>query len=199
LVGKRVGFSREGEKGNTFTKSGAFAEYIVTNAWQCVEMESDLSWEQGACSFVNPLTAVGLLDKFREYGGRAAVQNGAASQLGRMMIKLFAEENIPLVNIVRRDEQIDLLKNEYGAKYVLNSSSADFDKDLFALCKELGCNVAFECVAGEDPGKILQCLDRGGICINYGMLSEKNIGPINPALFIYKGQRLETFFLPYYL
>jgi hypothetical protein len=54
-------------------------------------------------------------------------------------------------------------------------------------------------VAGEETGRILQVLRPGGVCINYGMLSEKKIGPIDPALFIYKGLRLETFLLPYWL
>jgi NADPH2:quinone reductase len=117
---------------------------------------------------VNPLTAVGLLDKCKQYRAKAVIQTGAASQLGRMIIKLFKQNGIPLVNIVRRDEQIKLLKEEYGADYVLNSESPTFDADLYDLSKKLGCNVALECVAGEMTGKVMQVLAVGGICICYG-------------------------------
>ena len=72
-----------------------------------------------------------------------------------MLIKVLGEEGIPLVNIVRREEQVELLKKEYGAQYVLNSSNANFDDELYALSKELGCNVGLECVAGDMPGRVL--------------------------------------------
>jgi NADPH:quinone reductase-like Zn-dependent oxidoreductase len=98
---------------------------------------------------VNPITAVGLLDKCVEYKARAVIQNGAASQLGRMIIKVFREKGIPLINVVRREEQVELLKKEYGAEYVLNSSDESYENDLFELAQKLGANVALECVAGN--------------------------------------------------
>jgi NADPH2:quinone reductase len=73
LKGKRVGFSRQSEKGGNYTKHGAFGEYVVTNAWQCVTLDDSTTWEQGACSFVNPITAIGLLDKSIEYKAKAVI------------------------------------------------------------------------------------------------------------------------------
>ena len=73
LVGKRVGFARPSEAGGKFTRGGSYAEYIVAPAYQCVTLPDEASWEQGACSFVNPITAVGLLDKTKEYGARAVI------------------------------------------------------------------------------------------------------------------------------
>lgn len=45
----------------------------------------------------------------------------AASALGRMVNRIFPKEGVEVINIVRRPEQVELLKGE-GAKYVLNSS-----------------------------------------------------------------------------
>jgi len=101
--------------------------------------------------------------------------------------------------VVRREEQIELLKKEYGADYVLNSQSETFDKDLYELSKKLKANVALECVAGEMTGKIMQVLAVGGVCISYGQLSEQKIGPLNPIILIFKHQRLESFLLPYWI
>jgi NADPH2:quinone reductase len=155
LVGKRVGFTRMAERGGKFSIGGSYAEYVVTNDYQCISLNSSASWEQGACSFVNPLTAIGLLSRCKQRSARAVIQTGAASQLGRMMIKLFRENGIPLINVVRREEQVEMLKKDYGADYVLNSEHPEFDKNLYELAKKLDCNVALECVAGELTGKIM--------------------------------------------
>lgn len=72
-----------------------------------------------------------------------------------MVIKLFKEANIPLINVVRKQEQVDLLKNTYGAEYVLNSSEEDFDKELYELSVKLDAKVAYECIAGDMPARIL--------------------------------------------
>lgn len=104
LMNKRVGFTRQAESGGKFSKNGSYAEYCVTNAYQCVELNANVSFEQGACSFVNPVTAIGLLEKTKEYKARAVIQTGAASQLGRMMIRLYNQNRIPCINIVRRQE-----------------------------------------------------------------------------------------------
>jgi len=79
LKGKRVGFIRMAEKGGKFSLNGSFCEYVITNAWQCVTLNKDASWEHGACSFVNPLTAIGMLDKCKQYGAKAIIQTAAAS------------------------------------------------------------------------------------------------------------------------
>jgi NADPH2:quinone reductase len=88
------------------------------------------------------------------------------------MIKLLRENNIPLINVVRRDEQIDLLKEKYQAEYVLNSEKDGFVEELTALSRKLGANVCLECVAGDLPGKIAAALCKNGIIISYGQLSE---------------------------
>ena len=72
-----------------------------------------------------------------------------------MMIKLLKEKDIPLINIVRRQEQITLLNDECGARYILNSSDKNFDEDLYELSKKLGANVAIDAVAGEMTGQVL--------------------------------------------
>ena len=45
LKGKRVGFTRPAERGGKYTRGGSYAEYIVTNAYQCVALPDSASWE----------------------------------------------------------------------------------------------------------------------------------------------------------
>jgi NADPH:quinone reductase len=116
-----------------------------------------------------------------------------------MIIKLFKQNGITVVNVVRREEQVEMLKKEYDADYVLNSSNENFDAELYELSTKLGCNVGLECVAGDMPGRILQVLARNGVLISYGQLSEQPIGPINPIVLIFKAQKIEPFLLPYWI
>lgn len=71
-------------------------------------------------SFVNPLTALAMLEKTKSGSHKAIIHTAAASSLGRMLNRLFNDAEIPIINVVRREEQVELLKKE-GAKYVLNS------------------------------------------------------------------------------
>jgi len=186
LMGKRVGFTRQTEKGGKYSKGGSYAEYVVTNAYQCITLNKDASFEQGACSFVNPVTAIGLLDRCKFYKAKAVISSAASSQLGRMIIKLFKQHGIKVINIVRKEEHVEMLKKEYGAEYVLNSSDETFDADLYNLALELKASVGLDACAGDMPGRMLVCLGRNGTVINYGLLSGTKITNINPICMIFK-------------
>ena len=58
--GKRVSFFAQG-KGKT--EGGSWAEYVTVNALQCITLPNSVSFEHGACANVNPLSAVGLLER----------------------------------------------------------------------------------------------------------------------------------------
>ena len=88
-----------------------------------------------------------------------------------MIVKLCKDENLPIINIVRRTEQVDLLK-ELGAEHILNSSEPDFLEKLGDLAKSLKATVCFEAVAGELTGQVLSKMPFKSICYLYGLLSE---------------------------
>lgn len=112
-IGRRVSFVRHVVPPNEFKTGGCHAQYCIADAATLNMLSDDLPIEIASMSFVNPLTALGLLDKIKKLKARAAVQTGAASQLGRMLIKLCQRDKIPLINIVRREEQVSMLKEQY--------------------------------------------------------------------------------------
>lgn len=85
LVGKRVGFSRHREQG-TYTIGGGFAEFAVTDIGSIIPLRDETSFEQGVALFVNPLTALCMIDRCKVLKAKAVVITAAASSLGRMMI-----------------------------------------------------------------------------------------------------------------
>ena len=100
-----------------------------------------------------------------------------------MIVKLSQEEKLPLINIVRRPEQIQILK-DLGAEHILNSSEPDFLDQLGELTKKLKATVCFEAVAGTITGDIMSRMPFGSKCIVYGCLSEQPVGGIDALTLI---------------
>lgn len=171
---------------------------MVTGALQCIPLPDDVSLEHGSMHCVNPLTAIGLLDRARQYKAQAVIQTAAASQLGRMINRLGMDEGWRIINVVRKEEQVEILK-EMGCKYILNSSDADFDEKLRDLAHELNATVCFEAIAGSFTGRIFKLMPVNSRCILYGCLSEQPVSDIDPMIFIGRNHSMETFFLPNWL
>ena len=166
MMGRRVACAAADPK----IPGGMWAEYLVTNAQMCIPLRKSVNMEQAAMMLVNPLTAWALVDEARRGGHKAMVQTAAASALGRMIVRLARRFRIPLINIVRREEQVKLLRG-LGAEHVLNSSSQDFDTALRDLCHKLGATIGFDAVAGETTLRVMQAQPPRSRLLVYGGLS----------------------------
>jgi len=187
LVGRRVGFTP------STSSDGTWAEYVVVPATQCLPLLPRISNEQGSMLFVNPFSAWAMMDLARRGKHTALVQSAAASSLGRMLLKLALKEKLPLVNVVRRAEQEQLLR-QAGAEHVVNSSEPEFEERLRIKCHELGVTLAFDAVAGPMTGQLAQALVDGGTVIVYGGLSEQE-SRISPQELIFRRKKIEGFWL----
>jgi NADPH:quinone reductase-like Zn-dependent oxidoreductase len=137
LVGKTVGIAG----------GGMYAQYRAVDASACLVLPGGTSPKDGASSFVNPLTALGMLETMRREGHSALVHTAAASNLGQMLVKLCIKDGVPLVNIVRKPDQEELLRS-LGAVHVLNSSSPSFSTDLVEALKATSATLAFDATGG---------------------------------------------------
>jgi NADPH2:quinone reductase len=189
MNGRRVACAAADAK----SKGGLWAEYVVTSAQFCVPLGKKVEMEHAATMLVNPLTAWALVDEARRGGHRAAVQTAAASALGRMVVRLGQKFSLPVISVVRRSEQADLLRT-LGAEHVLNSTDAGFDDELRRVCHKLGATIAFEAVAGEMSGRVLRAQPQGSRMLVYGGLSLKPV-QIDPGSLVFEGKHLEGFWL----
>src|SRR5262245_32960127 len=136
-----------------------YAQYRAIKAAQCLLLPEGTTPADGASSFVNPLTALGMVETMRREGHKALVHTAAASNLGQMLVKLCHEEGIGLVNIVRKPEQVVLLKS-IGATHVCNMSAPMFKDDLTNALVETGATLAFDAIGGgRQAGQILACME----------------------------------------
>lgn len=138
---------------------GTYRKYLCVNVQACLELEPGTTAKEGASSFVNPLTALAMVETMRAEGHTAIVHAAAASNLGQMLNRICIADGIDLVNIVRKPEQEALLR-EMGAKYVVNSSSDSFNGDLTAALIETGATIAFDPIGGGKlASDILSCME----------------------------------------
>ncbi len=172
---------------------GTWAEYVVVPSTQCLPLLPRISNEQGAMLFVNPFSAWAMMDLARKGKHRALVQSAAASALGRMVLKLARKEDIPVVNVVRRAEQEELLR-KLGAEHVVNSSEGEFEERLRIKCHELEVTLAFDAIGGAMTGQLARALVDGGTVVVYGGLSEQECR-IHPHEFIFHRKKVEGFWL----
>ncbi|MFT5483843.1 MAG: NADPH2:quinone reductase [Halieaceae bacterium] len=136
-----------------------FAEYRCVNVFQCLEMQEGTTAAQAASCFVNPLTALAMVETMRMENHTALVHTAAASNLGQMLNRICISDGVDLVNIVRKPEQETLLR-DMGAKYVVNSSSDTFYHDLTAALVATGATIAFDATGGGKLGSdILTCME----------------------------------------
>src|SRR5437016_5451483 len=149
--------------------------------------------EQGAAMLVNPFTAWALMEMARRGKHRAVVQTAAASALGKMIVRLGKRFSIPVINVVRRVEQVEMLR-ALGAGHVLNSSDDGFADRLREVCHNLGATIGFDAVSGEMSAIVLRAQPKGARLLVYGALSLEAT-QADPASLIFESKRLEGFWL----
>jgi len=134
-----------------------YAQYRCVAAADCLLLQAGTTPAEGASSFINPLTALGMVATLRREGHKALVHTAAASNLGQMLNRLCRAENIPLVKIVRKPGQVQLLRSQ-GAAHVCDSSSPEFLRELTEALVATGATLAFDAIGGGKlAGQILTC------------------------------------------
>ena len=167
FLGKQVACLSNGER------DGIWAEYTVASTkGGAFPLNESVSLEQGAMSIINPLTASAFLEIVKDGGHKAIVLTAAASALGQMVNRMGQSEGIQVINVVRRDAQVELLKAQ-GATVVLNSNNGDFDRQLHEACNQYDAHLAFDAVAGPMTGKLLNALPENSTITVYSCLSRK--------------------------
>ncbi len=142
---------------------GMYADLRKIRTRDALPLPKGVAAAQGAALTVNPLTALGFVETARAEGHAAIVHTAAASSLGQMLQKICASDGIPLVNIVRSDEQVQLMRG-LGAQFVLNSRDADFKAQLVDAVSATGATVAFDAIGGGSLGSdIMRAMEKGAV------------------------------------
>ncbi|MGI9323424.1 MAG: zinc-binding dehydrogenase, partial [Pseudomonadales bacterium] len=153
LMGKTVGI----------LGGATYSQFRAIKAKQCLVMHEGVTPAECASCFVNPLTALGMVETMRLEGFSALAHTAAASNLGQMLQKICLADGIELVNIVRKEEQAELLRG-LGAKHVCNSSADSFMQDLTQAIADTGAYLAFDATGGGKlAGQLLTCMEAAAV------------------------------------
>ena len=161
VVAAGVSAEAQALRGRTVAMFGGamYSQYRCIKASQCLVLPDGTAPAEGASCFVNPLTALGMVETMRREGHTALVHTAAASNLGRMLNRICLEDGIGLVNVVRTQEQADLLRG-IGARHVCISGTPTFLHDLTEAIAATGATLAFDAIGGGTlAGQILTCME----------------------------------------
>ncbi|MBL6689664.1 MAG: zinc-binding dehydrogenase [Pseudomonadales bacterium] len=149
LLGKTVGI----------LGGAMYTQFRCVKAKQCLAMHEGVTPAESASCFVNPLTALGMVETMKMEGFSALCHTAAASNLGQMLQKICLKDGIELVNVVRKQEQVDILKG-IGAKHVCNSSEDSFMDDLTDAIAATDAYIAFDATGGGKlAGQLLTAME----------------------------------------
>ena len=149
LLGKRV----------AFIGGSAYGTHRTVPVDDTLLLEEGTTAAEGASAFINPLTALGMIETLKREGHTALVHTAAASALGQMLQRLCTAEDIPLVNVVRKEEQATILRG-LDAKHIVSTGDASFTTDLAAAIETTGATLAFDAIGGGKlPSQILVAME----------------------------------------
>ncbi len=137
-----------------------YAQYRCIAAKACLPLLEGTTAKQAASCFVNPLTAIGMVETMKLENHSALVHTAAASNLGQMLNKLCLSDGVSLVNIVRSEAQVKVLR-DIGAQCVCDSSTPSFMDDLCDALAKTGATIAFDAIGGGQlASQILTAMER---------------------------------------
>ena len=162
-----------------------YSQYRTVNAAECLVLPEGATAADGASCFVNPLTALGMVETMRSEGHTALVHTAAASNLGQMLNKICLMDGVGLVNVVRSPAQEAVLR-ELGAVHVVDSSSPTFTDDLTKSLAATGATLAFDAIGGGRlSGQILSCMEAA---LSQNATTYSRYGsPVHKQVYIYGG------------
>ena len=164
----------------TMVGGAMYAQLRKVKAGDCMVLPEGSVAADGASCFVNPLTALAMVETMRTEGHKGLIHTAAASNLGQMLNRICLQDGVPLVNIVRSAEQASVLR-EIGATQVVDSTDPDFVTKLIAAVDETGATLAFDALGGgKIAGQILTAIEaaasaKAGVYSRYGSTQFKQV------------------------
>ncbi len=177
----------------SFTAIGTWSEYVLTNHRTLIPVPDAMPDEVAAQLFVNPFTAVAMVEESGVKTGEWLMITACASALGKMVIQICKMRGIKTIGTVRRNDLNDELK-ALGADEIINTDEDNLPKRVQQITNYEGVRAVLECVGGETASEAVKCMGRGAIMLIYGVLSLQD-PKINIGLMIFRELTLKGFWL----
>lgn len=171
---------------------GSWADHFIACKKDLIILKEEMDMDQAACFTVNPFTAYALMEIALIRRSKAIVQNAAGAQLAAFIRVMAKENDIEVINIVRKAETAALLKQQ-GVQHVLNQADDTFEEQLKSLSLQLQATTAFDAVGGELSGQMFNAMADDSELVVYGGLSGKTLSGIGLMGVIFKNKIISGF------
>lgn len=174
---------------------GTWSEYkYVDPKTSLLIYDNEIDLDHACFAMINPLTAVCFIEEIKLRNLKSVAHNAAASGLGQTFVKLCKENNITLINVVRKEEQVKTLK-DLGAEIIINTAVEGWEKEFSKTTSDHDCRLMFECVGGKMTSTLLSLMPNNSSVSHYGNLSLEGLDGFSTGDFIFKNKKLEGFWL----
>jgi len=186
LIGKKVSCFVQDDR------SGTWSEFVVAKMSDVILLKDEMDMDQAACFTVNPFTAYGMFEIALIRDSKAIIQNASGGQVASFIRMMAAENDIKVIDIVRKQENADKMVND-GVKYVLVETDENFKYQLNDLVKKLDATVAYDAVGGSLSGLMFNAMPADSELVVYGGLSNKPIAEIDVMELIFNNKIISGF------
>src|SRR5271163_2784537 len=168
------------------------------DAKRAYPVPDDIPDEQIASLMINPATAILMVRHVLAVPrGEWLLQSAAGGELGRMIIRLAKYDAIRTINVIRRREAAQELK-DLGADEVIVSSEGPINDQVHKIAPE-GVGYAIDPVAGQIGTEIFRSLSIDGHMLVYGSLRGQGLIVGDDPRLTLSGRRiLEVYWLGYF-
>jgi len=152
---------------------GSFCRYTIVCQKNIIPLPDDISYKEGCYFFINPWSVETIIATCKKNKWKTVVITAACSSFGRMLNNACQDNDIKLINIVRRQEQIDILNAQCSAEIILNSQEVDFLKKLEKIFDEFKPDVFYDSVTGKVGTKVLWAMPSYTTIVIFGRLDSR--------------------------
>ena len=195
LIGKRVSVYNDVSSKDYV---GTFAEFTRVEAHRLIELSNIPHDEQAACANINPMTALGFLHICSKEGHKSVIQTAAASQVGKIFLRLCLRNNINVINIIRKEEEANEIR-QFGTKLILNYMESDFIPKLQKEISEYQPSIVFNAVGNDLTSKLLKELPNDSQIVQYANITLKPLGEFYSEEFLFKNKSIKGYWFSKYL
>jgi NADPH:quinone reductase-like Zn-dependent oxidoreductase len=174
-------------------EQGTWADQVVVPVRNTVPMSDEADPLQLSMIGINPATAYLLLNRYVSLmPGDWIGQTAANSAMGQYVIKLAKLAGVKTLNVVRRKEAAEQVR-QFGGDRVVHEGD-DLQKDIERALDGKRLSLVLDTVGGAPVGELAKALKPGGSVIVYALQSGQ-FPAVSPKDLIYRGLSLHGFWL----
>jgi NADPH:quinone reductase-like Zn-dependent oxidoreductase len=173
-------------------EQGTWADQVVVPLRNIVPMSDEADPLQLSMIGINPATAYLVLNRYVSLmPGDWIGQTAANSAMGQYIIALAKLAGVKTLNVVRREEAADQVRQFGGDRVVLQGDNLRKDIEEALVGKKL--SLVLDTVGGTPVGELAKSLKTGGSIVGYAIQSGQF--PVFPRDFFFRGLSFHGFWL----